>query len=131
MRAKTVNEIMDFERSIDPKKSMGIGYQKFLGNEYERLGKLYKDRIEQELDLEKYGVTDDDRKLFISLIFVNMLKNLSEGQTIPNSFQDSYKRSADHMPRVFEGLHPSVVMNICRKILYDKYGLEWKSQGSV
>jgi hypothetical protein len=132
MRAKTVNERMDFERGIDPKKSMGIGYRKFLESEYKRFSeeKLYYDQIEEELGLEKYKLNDDN-KLFITLVFVDMLKNLSLGETFPNSFQDSYKTAVFVSSKLSSKISPSLVMDICRKIFYDKYGLEWKSQGSV
>ncbi len=42
MRARTVNETVDFERGIDPKESMGIGNRKVqIINKLDRLAKKY------------------------------------------------------------------------------------------
>lgn len=118
-----------FKRGVDPKKSLGIGFRKFLKSEFKKLYGWYRDQIEEYLSIEKYDIENDLWKTFISLTLVDILKHLGNGETIPNAFQDAYNFWENNLKSFedYKAPPPSLVMNICRKILLDKYGLEWSS----
>ena len=133
MRARFVTE--KFKEKSDPIKDMGIGTRKFLEMEYARLSKMRKPDIQTHLNIKKYNIDNEWHEMFIGLIFISMIESMVKKQTIPNAFHDAYNYwkfrigyQLKAMERDERWPNSSIVMTACRKILLDKYGIEWDSK---
>jgi hypothetical protein len=115
-----------FSEHSNPITDMGIGCAKFFKTEFERLSIMKIGELQKELQTKKYNINNIDFETDIIIILIDMLKHLSNHESVPNSFFDSYNMWKNEAGTKIP--EPYYVKHIIRQILKEKYGIEWEAK---